>query len=70
MKKTSLMSRRVTVIQESGNKETYGLSIADIITDKTGIVTNVDIRPFEKEEANVAYIDSPLLIIIGMPLKY
>lgn len=63
--KKRFISRRVEVTDAQGKKSVYSLSVVTIELDTEGIVRNVDVTPFEKEIANVEYIDPILRIQIG-----
>lgn len=62
------MSREVMVISANGETRNYGLAIATITT-ADGIVTKVEVRPFEGECEAVTYHDRPLTIAVGKKLE-
>lgn len=60
-----VMSRHICVVNADGSETAYPLSIAEISVDSYGVVTNVEVRPFDKEIEAVEYYDSDLRIEIG-----
>lgn len=60
-----VMSRHIRVVKADGSETAYPLSIAEIYIDSYGIVTNVEVRPFDKEIEAVEYYDADLRIEIG-----
>lgn len=60
-----VMSRHICVVKADGSETVYPLSIAEISIDSYGIVTNVEVRPFDREIEAVEYYDADLRIEIG-----